>query len=220
VEHPAVRFDFDFEIYAELDILSIVQSVKLEKKDEIVPVFGIFHPLEHFIGSCRVPELIRETIDVNDFIVVNRCQLQNVKVKLGVLERPREGPDTQTERYQPLIRDLLGIELPLDLVELHQGVYEVGRFNLPLEELIEYLDVSDLTCNCQSFLVHGPFRVIVVHGIHREVCLIGELVLREQQEADHHQPSPALACLAVDSDCCIFIASVLMRIFVEGHFSV
>lgn len=58
MEHPAVRFDLDFEIYAELDILPIVQSVKLEKEDEIVPVFGIFHPLEHFIGTGRVPELI------------------------------------------------------------------------------------------------------------------------------------------------------------------
>ena len=124
--------------------------------------------------------------------------MQNVKVKLGVLERSREGPDTQTERYQPLIRDLLGIELPLDLVELHQGVYEVGRFNLSLEEFIEYLDVSDLTCNCQPFLVHGPLRVIVVHGIHREVRLIGELVLREQQKADHlrqEQFNPDGACL-------------------------
>jgi hypothetical protein len=98
--------------------------------------------------------------------------LENVKVKLGVLERPREGPDTETERDEPLIRDLLGVELPLDLVELHQGVYEVGRFDLPLEELIEDLDVSDLTCNCQPFLVHSPLRIIVVHGIHWEVCLV------------------------------------------------
>ncbi len=93
-------------------------------------VLGIFHPLEDFIGSCRIPELIRKTIDVNDFIVVNRSQLQDVKVKLGVLKRPREGPDTQAERDKPLIRDLLGIELPLDLVELHQGINEVGRFDL------------------------------------------------------------------------------------------
>ena len=98
--------------------------------------------------------------------------MQNVKVKFGVLEGPREGSDTQTERDEPLIRDLLGIELPLDLVELHQGVSEVGRFDLPLEELIEDLDVSDLTCNCQPFLVHSPLRVIVVHGIHWEVRLV------------------------------------------------
>ena len=108
----------------------------------------------------------------------------------------------------------------MDLVVLHQGVNEVRRLYLPQEELIEYLDVSDLTSDRQPFLVDSPLRVIVVHGISREVRLVGELVLREQQEADHHQSGSALASLAVDCDCCILIASVWLRIFVEWHFSI
>ena len=103
--------------------------------------------------------------------------MQDVEVELGVLERPREGPHTQAERDEPLVRDLLCVELPLNLVELQKGVSEVGSFNLPLQELIEYLHVSDLTRDRQPFFVHGPLRVIIVHSIHWEVSLLGELVL-------------------------------------------
>ena len=68
----------------------------------------------------------------------------------------------------------------MDLVELQKGVREVGSFNLPLQELIEDLHVSDLTRDGQTFFVHGPLCVIIVHGINWEVRLLGEMVLREK----------------------------------------
>jgi hypothetical protein len=114
-----------------------------------------------------------------------------------------------------LIRNLLAIKFSLYNIKFLKRVGKIWHPYFSLDELVKYLYISNLARYCESFLIHSPLCVIIIHCIKRKIRRIWKVMFWEKQEANNHNTSPSFTSFAMNRYSGIFTARNFRKFVLE-----
>lgn len=200
----AVDLNLDFEVLAKLKRFRTTQVLTVENEDQIKARFIILDPSENLRGRWEVSQDIWKPVHVDYLIAIWRGQLKDLHVKFSELELPIERSNANAKRNQLLVRILQLLKLFLNNIVWLQGVKEIRSADLTLYKMIKVVNVSYLARDGECLLIHGPHDIIEIDCIIWKVFFIREVMFWKYQMRNQHHPGSSFACLAMNSNSCIF----------------
>ena len=110
-----------------------------------------------------------------------------------------------------MVLNLLTVKFALDYIKFLKRVRKIWYSDFSFDELVKYLDIPYLACNCETFFIHSSLCVIIIHSIKWKISRIWKLMLGKQQKTNNHNSSSSFTSFAMDCYSCIFSARMIRK---------